>query len=56
MIVEEEQKLGTESMSLEIVWRNPITLVQSQLRGKEAHDPHFGWAEHARKIRARRVS
>lgn len=56
MIVEEQEKLGSEPMSFEIVWRNPLAVVQAQLRGKEAHNPHYGWSEQARKIRARRVS
>jgi hypothetical protein len=56
MIAYDEEQIATEPLPFGIVWRNPLTLVQSQLRGKEAHDPHFGWAEHARKIRARRVS
>jgi len=56
MIVDEEKKIGTEPMTFEVVWRNPLALVQAQFRGKEAHNPHYGWAEQARKIRARRVS
>lgn len=55
MIAEEEKKMPTEPMSLEVVWRNPLALVQAQLRGKEAHNPHYGWAEHARKIRVGRA-
>jgi hypothetical protein len=56
MMVNEEKKVGTEPMSLEIVWRNPLALVQTQFRSKEAHNPHYGWAEQGRKIRASRAS
>jgi hypothetical protein len=56
MIVSEEKKSGTEPMSCEIVWRNPLALVQARLRDKELKERHYGWAEQARKIRARRVS
>jgi hypothetical protein len=56
MIGEEEKKIGTEQMSFEIVWRNPLAFVQAQLRCKEAHNPHYGWAQQARKVRLRRVS
>jgi hypothetical protein len=56
MIAYDEEKIATEPMPFGIVWRNPAPLVQAQLRGKEAHNPRYGWAEQARKIRARRVS
>jgi hypothetical protein len=56
MIAYDEEQIATEPMPFGIVWRNPAPLVQAQLRGKEAHNPHYGWAEQARKIRARRVS
>ncbi len=56
MIVNEDKRIGTEPLPFEIVWRNPLALVQAPLRGKEAHNPHYGWADQARKIRVRRVS
>jgi hypothetical protein len=56
MIANEKKEIGTEPLPFEIVWRNPLALVQAGLRGKEANNPHYGWAEQARKIRARRVS
>lgn len=56
MIANGEEKIGVEVMPLEIVWRNPLTLVQVHLRVKEASDPYYGWAEQTRKIRARRAN
>ena len=49
------QNIGAEVMHLEIVWRNPLTPVQENLRAKEASDPYCGWAEQARRIRAHRA-
>jgi len=46
------QNIGTVVMPLEIVWRNPLPLVQEGLRVKEASNPYYGWAEQARRIRA----
>jgi len=43
-------------MSLAIVWRNPLLLVQAQLRVKEADNPYYRWAEQAARIRARRAN
>lgn len=45
MIANEKKEIGTEPLSFEIVWRNPLALVQAGLRGKEANNPHYGWAE-----------
>jgi hypothetical protein len=53
MIVDEQ--ITTKVTPLEIVWRNPLALVQAHLRAKEAGNPYHGWAEQARKIRARRA-
>ena len=41
---------------LQIVWRNPLTLVQTRLRLREASNPFYGWEEQASKIRARRLN
>ena len=56
MIASGQQQIGSEAMSLEVVWRNPLTGVQVHLRAKERSDPYYGWAEQARKIRARRAN
>ena len=56
MIANGEEKIGVEVMPLEIVWRNPLALVQAHLRVKEASDPYYGWAEQTRMIRARRAN
>jgi len=53
MIVD-EQEIAPQVTPLEIVWRNPLALVQAHLRVKEASNPYYGWAEQAAKIRARR--
>ena len=50
-----EENTTAEAMGLEIVWRNPLALVQAHLRLKEASNPYYGWAEQAAKIRARRA-
>ena len=34
MVASGEQNIGAELMHLEIVWQNPLTLVQAQLRAK----------------------
>ena len=41
---------------LQLVWRNPEALVQAHLRLREASDLYSGWAEQARRIRARRAN
>ena len=41
-------------MPLKIVWRNPLSVVLANLRLREASNLYCGWAEQARKIRARR--
>ena len=56
MMMSENIKTGTEPMSFEIVWRNPLAHLQARLRDKEVSERHYRWAEQAKKIRARRVS
>jgi len=56
MIVCEEQEIGVEVMSLQVVWRNSLALVQAHLRAKQASNPYYRWAEQAIKIRARRAN
>jgi hypothetical protein len=56
MITNLEQNIRSELMPLEIVWRNPQSLVRAHLRVKESSDPYYRWAEQARKIRARRAN
>jgi hypothetical protein len=51
-----QEGIGAEPVSLEVVWRNPLALVQARLRGKEAHNPNYGWAQQAQKLRASRTS
>jgi hypothetical protein len=51
-----EGQSGREVLPLAIMWRNPQVFVQAQLRGREASDLYYGWAEQARKIRARRAN
>ena len=52
----EEQQFGSQSMSLQIVWRNPRTYVRASLRARQAGDLYCQWAEQAGKIRARRFN
>jgi hypothetical protein len=52
MISGEEQKIGAQDMSLQIVWRNPHTHVRACLRARQAGDRYCRWAEQASKIRA----
>jgi hypothetical protein len=54
MIVGEEQGIRAQGMSLEVVWRNPLSHVKASLRSRQASNPHCRWAEQASKIRARR--
>jgi hypothetical protein len=54
MIIEDEQDTRAEIMPLKVMWRNPLCLVRAELRAKEQSDPYYGWAEQAKKIRARR--
>ena len=54
MISGEEQKIGSQGMSLQIVWRNPRTYVRASLRARQTSDLYYRWAEQAKKIRARR--
>jgi hypothetical protein len=55
MIVD-EQKVAAQVTPLEVVWRNPTTLVQVHLRAEEAGNPYYKWGEQAIKIRARRAN
>jgi len=54
MITGEEEHVRARVVPLEIVWRNPLCLVLAKLRLREASNVHYGWAEQARRIRARR--
>ena len=56
MITDEEDNVQARVMPLEITWRNPVTLVQAHLRVKREKQSYYGWAEHARRIRARRAN
>jgi hypothetical protein len=56
MVASRKQHLRADVTHLEIVWRNPLNLVQSRLRLREASNPYYGWAEQASKIRSRRSS
>ena len=56
MIVDDEQDTVAEVMHLDIMWRNPLPLVLVNLRAKERSNPYYGWAEQAKKIRARRAN
>jgi hypothetical protein len=51
-----EENTAAEAAGLEIVWRNPLVLVQAHLRLNEASNPYHGWAQQATKIRARRAN
>jgi len=56
MLTDEEDDVRTWGLPLEITWRNPLVLAQAHLRVQERSNPYYGWAEQARKIRARRVN
>ena len=56
MITNDEQDIRAEVMPLEVMWRNPLTLVWAHLRARERSDPYYRWAEQAQKIRARRAN
>jgi len=56
MIVYDEQETGVEVVSLQVVWRNSLPLVQARLRTEQASNPYYRWAEQAIKIRARRAN
>ncbi len=56
MITDEEDDVRARAVLLEIVWRNPRCPVLSKLRLREASNLYYGWAEQARKIRARRTN
>ena len=49
MVSSGERKIGTELVPLKIVWRNPLALVQAQLRTRETTSPYYRWAEQAQK-------
>ena len=51
-----EDHVRVEAMPLGIVFRNPLALVRAHLRVNESSSPYYGWAEQARKIRARRAN
>jgi len=52
MIVGEKQEIRALGMSLEVVWRNPLSHVRASLRSRQASNPYCHWAEQASKIRA----
>jgi hypothetical protein len=54
MIVDEEQEIGPQSMSFEVVWRNPLSKVRADLKAREKNNPYCRWAEQASRIRVRR--
>jgi hypothetical protein len=56
MITDEGDNVRPTTLPLEIVWRNPLCLVLAKLRLREASNLYYGWAEQARKIRARRTN
>ena len=56
MIIDDEQDTRAEVMPLEVMWRNALPLVRAHLRSKERSNPYYGWAEQAKKIRARRAN
>ncbi|MBZ5656197.1 MAG: hypothetical protein LAO56_13070 [Acidobacteriia bacterium] len=55
MLAVDDHNMPSVSTPLEIVWRNPLNLVQEQLKAREESHPYYRWAEHARKIRARQA-
>ena len=56
MITDEKHYARAMALPLEIVWRNPLCLVLAKLRLREASNLYYGWAEQARRIRARRTN
>jgi hypothetical protein len=54
MIVDEEQEIGPQGMSFEVVWRNPLSKVRADLRAREMNNPYCRWVEQASRIRVRR--
>ncbi len=56
MFSSRHQNITAEVVPLEIIWQNPLSLVQAHLRVKEVSNPYYQWAEQARKIRARRTN
>lgn len=54
MIHDDEQNTGLQSLSLELVWRNPLARLRAHLRTREKSNPYCQWAEQATRIRARR--
>jgi hypothetical protein len=54
MAVSEKQKSREQRMSLDVVWRNPLSHVQASPRSRRAGNPYCCGAEQASKIRARR--
>lgn len=55
MITNDENNLQARVALLEIVWRNPLSLVQAHLRVNESSNPYYGWVGQAGRIRARRA-
>jgi hypothetical protein len=51
----EEQSGQAEVLPFAIMWRNPQAFVQGQLTLRETSHLYYGWAEQARRIRARRA-
>jgi hypothetical protein len=45
MITDEEDYIRARALPLEIVWRNPLCLVLTKLRLREASNLYYGWAE-----------
>ena len=56
MIIYDDQDIRAEVLPLEIMWRNPLPLVRAHLRANENSNPYYGWAEQAKKIRARHAN
>ncbi len=56
MITNDNQDIREEVPPLEVLWRNPLTILRALLRSKEQSDPYYKWAEQAKKIRARRAN
>ena len=54
MISSKKQKIGSQGVSLQIVWRNSRNHVRASLRARQASNRYCRWAEQANKIRARR--
>jgi len=41
MIVDEEQEIGPQGMSLEVVWRNPLPRVRTFSKTREENNPYL---------------